>query len=205
MPQLKVDWMQIICTRKVFETWTCKAYLGIWGKKQVIFYKKEEVPRRRGFVTTGLTEGGVWMFARVCQMIVDAPGGWHTVAHGGTHCGTECGTLCASHISRGDPPPEQSPRLTMYSLLSSYIATCMHHIYVPAPDISQEPTKYLQHLWSQSYGKKCILKNPPGMAFCFIWIEIDSSHKRLSYAWKKYTIDLFCRHRRVLWSLSPSP
>ena len=89
------------------------------------------------------------MFARVCQMIVDAPGGWHTVAHGGTLWHTlwhrVWHTLCLTHIT-GDPRPEQSPRLTMYSLLSSYIATCMHHIYVPAPDISQEPPKYLQHL-----------------------------------------------------------
>ena len=163
MPGLKVDWMQIICTRKVFETWTCKAYLGTWGKKQVIFLQDRRSTEEEGVCYNWVDWGGC---LNVCTCLPDdSRRAWWlahcgTLWHTGAHCGTECGTLCASHISRGDPPPEQSPRLTMYSLLSSYIATCMHHIYVPAPDISQEPTKYLQHLWSQSYGEKMYFEKP---------------------------------------------
>ena len=135
MPRLKVDWMQIICTRKVFETWTCKAYLGIWGKKQVIFYKIGEVPRRRGFVTTGLTEGGVWMFARVCQMIVDAPGGWHTVAHGGTLWHRVWHTLCLTHITGGPAPRTIAAsnnvliaQFIYCNMYASYICACSRYI-----------------------------------------------------------------------------
>ena len=132
MPRLKVDWMQIICTRKVFETWTCKAYLGIWGKKQVIFLQDRRSTEEEGVCYNWVDWGGC---LNVCTCLPDDSRRAWWLAHCGTRWHTVAHTVAQSvahsvpHTYHGGPAP-RTIAASNNVLIAQFIYCNMYASYI---------------------------------------------------------------------------